>query len=153
MAETIRAAASRLNLDHAIKHTEPHLRPVLEAIRDLRLAMMFVPQVAEPFRIPRNAHLPTLTIVGDDFDSALGPDAFHMPSLRRAVRTSKAFAVVSSAATVDVYSCAVQTAAILRVNTLLVETRPEQEIPWLALIQQLAPRRPIWLSTVEGGHA
>lgn len=150
---TVHMPAARFDLDRAIKFTEPHLVPVLKAVRDLGMAFMFVPQVPEPFRIPRGATRPTLTVIGDDFDAALGPEGFHRPSLRRAIRTSKAFAVVSSAPTIAAYSSISATAALLGVNTLLVETRPEQEIPWLALIQKLAPRRPIWLSTVEGGHA
>lgn len=149
----VHAPTTRANLDRAIKHTEAHLRPILEAVRDHGLAFMFVPQIPDPFRIPRDAHLPTLTVLGDDFDSALGPNAFHMPSLRRVIRASQAFAVVSSAPTVAVYGTISTTAAALGVNTLLVETRPEQEIPWLALIQKHAPRRPVWLSTVEGGRA
>lgn len=149
----VHTPATRADLNRAIEHTEPHLRPVLGAVRDLGLAVMFVPQATEPFRIPRGGDRPTLTIVGDDFDWALGPGAFHMPSLRRIIRAGKAFAIVSSAPVVEVYGTTAVTAAVTGVNAVLIETRPEMEIPWLALVQKLAPGRPVWLSTVEGGHA
>lgn len=36
---------------------------------------------------------------------------------------------------------------------MLIETRPEQELAWVALIEKLAPGRFIQLATVEGGQA
>jgi len=36
---------------------------------------------------------------------------------------------------------------------MLIETRPEQELAWVGLIQKLAPKRFIWLATIKGGHA
>lgn len=149
----LKSPTARENLDAAIAYAQPHLIPVLTAVRDLGLAMMFVPQGQDPFRIPKTPRKPTMTIVGDDLAKAFGPDAFHMPSIRRVIRESRVFAVVSSAATVEVYGAISATAAAVRVNAVLVETRPEQELAWVALIQKLAPGRPLWLSTIEGGHA
>lgn len=144
---------TRANLDVAIAHTQPHLVPILTAVRDCGLAMMFVPQGAEAFRIPRGADRPTLTIIGDDFDAAHGPEGFHLPSVRRAIRSSLVFTVVSSAPSVEVYAAAAMAAVLGRLNALLVETRPEQELAWVGLIQKLAPGRPVLLSTVKAGHA
>lgn len=145
--------ASRDNLDLAIAGTEPHLVPVLEAVRDMGLALMFVPQTSEPFRIPRNAKRPTLTVIGDDFDEALGPQAFHAPSLRRVILASRSFTLVSSGPDAAVYGTTAALAAVGRINALLIETRIEQEIAWLTLLQKFAPGRPVLLSTVEGGRA
>lgn len=149
----INAPTTRENLNRAIEHTEPHLRPVLEAVRDFRVGMLFVRQSAEAFRLPHDPGRPAIVMIGDDFDRAVGPDGFHLPSIRRAIRACSAFAVVSSAPTVDVYATIATTAAVTRRNTMLIETRPDQEIPWVALIQKLAPRCPIVLATVKGGTA
>ena len=145
--------AIRANLNIAIEHTEPHLLSVLKAVCDMGLALMFVPRAAEPFRIPAAATKPTLTIIGDDFDAALGPGAFHRRSLPRVIRGSSSFAVVSSAPPVEVYGTASALAAVARVNIVLIETQPEQELAWVALIQKLASGRLMWLHTIKGGHA
>lgn len=145
--------ATRANLNRAIAHTEPHLRPVLEAVRDFQIGMLFVRQTAEPFRLPRDRKRPMIVLIGDDFDAAVGPTGFHMPSVRRAIRACRSFVVVSSSPTVDSYSAVAQVASVTRTNAMLVETRLEQELAWVGLIQKLAPGKPILLSTVEGGHA
>ena len=149
----INTTASRENLDLAIATAEPHLRPIVQAVRDHGVDMMFAPQDAGAFRIPAGRTNPVIFMIGDDFDQALGPEGFHLPSIRRAIRACSAFAVISSAPQADAYTTMAITAAATRRNTMIVETRPEQEIPWLALIQKLAPKRFIWLGTVQGGHA
>jgi hypothetical protein len=147
------APSSRENLNRAIAYTAPHLRPVLEAVRDFRVGMLFVRQTAEPFRIHYDLKRPAIVMIGDDFDRAVGPAGFHLPSVRRAIRACSAFAVVSSAPPPDAYAAIAHTAAITRRNTMLIETRVDQEIAWVALIQKLAPGRFVLLSTVKGGHA
>jgi len=147
------APSSRENLNRTIACTAPHLRPVLEAVRDFRVRMLFVRQTAKPFRISRDPTRPAIVMIGDDFDRAVGPDGFHLPSVRRAIRACSAFAVVSSAPPPDAYAAIAHTAAVTRRNTMLIETRVDQEIAWVALIQKLAPGRFILLSTVKGGHA
>lgn len=147
------APVSRANLSRAIEHTTPHLRPVLEAVRDFQVGMLFVRQTAEPFRIPPETKRPAIVMIGDDFERAVGPAGFHTPSIRRAIRACSAFAIVSSAPTRNVYAGIAQVAAVTRRNTMLIETRIDQEIGWLALVQKLAPGKPVLLSTVEGGHA
>jgi hypothetical protein len=140
-------------LNHAIEHVEPHLKPVLMAVRDLGVGLFFVKQGREAFRLPRDPKRAAMTIIGDDFERADGPDGFHMPSLRRIIRSSSAFAVVSCEPLVAVYASVAMAAGLTRRNTLLIETRPEQEIAWLKLIQKHAPGRPLQLATVKGGHA
>lgn len=149
----IHTPATRARLDYAMANAAPHLRPIVEAVRDHDVDMMFVSQAAGSFRTAAGRKQPIIFLIGDDFDEAKGPAGFHLPSIRRAIRTSQCFAVVSSAPQADAYAAMAIAAAGTRRNTLIVETRPEQEIPWLALIQKLAPRRFIWLATVEGGHA
>lgn len=145
--------ATTAGLNAALEAAPPHLRPVIQAVRDCRVGMLFVPQGPEPFRLPKEPARPAIVIIGDDFDRADGPDGFHLPSIRRAIRDACSFAVVSCAPPPEVYASIALTAAVTRKNTMLIETRPEKEIPWLALIQKLAPRRHIWLATVKGGRA
>jgi hypothetical protein len=150
---TVHKTATRADLNAAIEQSPLHLRPILESVRDFGTAMMFVPQGLQAFRIPRDAKKPTILLVGDDTTRSDGPGGFHEPSLRRIIRASSAFAVVSSAPPVEAYEAIARMAALTRRNVLLVETRVEQELPWMELIQRLAPKRRIILATVCGGHA
>lgn len=147
----IHTPATRDRLDQTLATAAPHLRPIIEAVRNHGVGMMFAPQGSGAFRLPRKQAL--ITVLGDDFNEALGPDAFHMPSVRRAIRSAGCFAVVSSAPQRDAYTAMAMTAVVSRQNTVIVETRPEQEIQWVHLIQKLAPRRFIWLATVKAGRA
>lgn len=149
----ISAAATREGLDAALEYSPAYLRPIIESIRDHHVAMLFVGQTAKPFRLPKDPGRPAIVVIGDDFDRAVGPEGFHMPSVRRAIRACTAFAIVSSGPQSAAYASIAVTAAASRRNVMLIETRPEQEIPWLALVQKLAPRRHVLLATVKGGHA
>jgi len=149
----ISAAASRATLDRAIQDAAPHLVPLLQAVRDRHVGMLFVPQGSEPFRMPARPENPAIIIIGDDLNCALGPSGFHRASVRRAVRSSHCFAVISGAPRADVYRAIATTAEATRQSALIVETRLEQEFQWVSLITKLAPRRPLILSTVQGGRA
>lgn len=150
---TIHKAATRASLTAAMEKSPPHLRVILETVRDLGTAFLFVPQGPEAFRIPDEPRKPAIVLLGDDLEDCHGPDGFHMPSIRRAIRACSSFAIVSSAPQADAYEAIAQMAAATRRNVMLVETRLAQELAWLSLIQKLAPKRPILLATVEGGHA
>ena len=115
---------------------------------------MIVTQHVGPFRIPRKARLkPTITTIGDDIFEALGPGAFHLPSVRRVLRAATAVAVVSGPPELEVYRSIAVHAALRRQHAVIFETRITQEIPWLEFIRKTAPKLPILLSTVEGGTA
>jgi len=147
------AGASRASLTAAMEKSPEYLHPILGAVRDHGAAMLFVSQGTQAFRIPDQPKKPTIILVGDDFDRAHGPGGFHLPSIRRAIRACSSFAVVASAAQPAVYATVTVGVAALRQNAMLIETRPEQELAWVALIQKLAPRRFIQFATIEGGHA
>jgi hypothetical protein len=146
------AAASRARLDEAWRHAPAHLRPVIAAVRDCGVGMLFVQQGVGAFRIPPKDKRPAVIILGDDMDVSRGPDGFHLPSVRRAIRGAAGFAVISSEATEAIYAGAAAVAVAGR-RVLIVETRPAHEIPWVEMIQKLAPGRPLLWSTVKGGHA
>ena len=149
----LEAGLTRDRLDVVMDNLPPHLRSLLVAVRDHRVAFMFIPQNFDTFSIPARADRPSIVLVGDDMETAHGPEGFHMPSLRRIIRGCSAFAVISSAPPTDLYAAMAAATATKRKSTLLIETRPEQEIQWLALIQKLAPGRPIMLAAVRGGKA
>ena len=152
MSALLHAEATTARLDAAISASPPHLRPLLLAVRDHRVAMLYVSQDAGPFAIPADVKRPALVMVGDDMETSVGPSRFHVPSLRRAMRACVAFTVVTSAPTVEVY--ALGTAPTIGgKNAMIIETRLEHELEWLALIQKTAPGRPVLLSTVKGGTA
>lgn len=153
MSAVEHAKASRERLNFVQAQAAPHLRPIIAAVRDCDISMMFVPQIADPFRLPRKDAKPTIFMIGDDLERAEGPDTFHMPSIRRAIRACHDFTVVSGAPLPHIYASAAYTPAIDRRHSMLVETRPEQEIAWVSLIRKLAPGRPIILLSVKGGHA
>ncbi|WP_155986380.1 hypothetical protein [Novosphingobium resinovorum] len=115
------------------------------------MAFMFVSQGSDAFRLPVASKKPTITVIGDDMVFALGPGAFHMPSVRRIIRASSSFAVVACEALEPMYDAMALAAATTRRNVLLIETRPEHEAAWVALIVKLAPGRPLTIGRVREG--
>lgn len=153
MNSAIHAPATTARLTAALAVAPDHLRPIILAVRDHRVGMLFVAQDAQPFWIPTEPkRTAAVVILGDDMEQSKGPDGFHMPSVRRAIRACQAFAVISSAPTADVYT-SMGAAAVGGRNAMIVETRLGHEFEWVALIQKLAPRRPLIISTVKGGTA
>lgn len=149
----IRAAMSRERIDRHYDYAAPHLRPILTAVRDFDVGLIFVPQVAEKFRLPRNGVQPLVVLIGDDLDRAVGPEGFHMPSIRRAVRACCHFTVVTASPHPTVYGAAITPTVIGRRHSMLIETRIEHEFAWVEVIQKLAPDKPLVISSVKGGHA
>lgn len=150
MLNQMHSISKRADLDMMHEAAELLLKPIVRAIRDHGVRMMFVPQEAGPFRLPKGGDRAAITIIGDDMHQAHGPNGFHLPSVRRAIRSANWFAVVSSAPPQKVYEAAAALCATTRGNVFMVETRLEQEIQWVQLIQKLAPGRPLCLATVEG---
>jgi hypothetical protein len=149
----IHSVISRANLDRKMDEAEPHLVPILEAVRDHKVGLMFVRQSGEAFRLPVDRKRSAMTIIGDDLHEALGPAGFHMPSVRRIIRASHTFAVISCAALEPVYDAMAFAASTARRNALLIETQPELEVEWVELIRKLAPGSPLTIATVKGGRA
>ena len=152
MTGAMEIPATRRRLDEVWRMSPAHLRPVIAAVRDCGIGMLFVAQHPSSFRIPRAKKRPGVYIIGDDFDQAIGPDGFHPPSLRRAIRQCAAFGVVAGAATAELYG-SLAAVAVRGGQVMIVETQPTQEIPWVELIQKLAPGRPLVWSTVKAGWA
>jgi hypothetical protein len=145
--------ATRDNLSAAIAKAPFHLKPVLETVRDHGVGMLFVSQGIHAFRIPGPPRKPAIVIFGDDLEQSAGPDGFHLPSVRRAIRACSAFAVISAAPEPAVYAAMAATVTLNRSNVLIVETRLEHEFLWVSLIRKLEPRKHICILTVKGGNA
>lgn len=152
MSGVFHASATNARLGAAIDAAAPHLRPVLLAVRDHRVGMLFVGQDAGAFSIPKHNARPAIVLIGDDLECSVGPEGFHMPSIRRMIRACSAFTVVSSVPTPEIYAAGTAI-AVGGKNAAIIETRLAHELQWVALIQKLAPGRPILLSTVTGGRA
>lgn len=152
MSGVLHASATTARLDVAMETAAPHLYPVLLAVRDHRVGMLFVGQDAGAFSIPTKHARPAVVLIGDDMEQSVGPEGFHMPSIRRMIRACSAFAVVSSVPTPEIYAAGTAV-AVGGKNVATIETRLAHEFQWVALIQKLAPGRPILLSTVKGGTA
>ena len=150
MLDQMHRISKRADLERALEIAQPHLKPIVRAIRDHNVRMLFVPQDASAFRLPKGGDRGAITIIGDDMLRVDGPEGFHMPSVRRSIRSANWFAVVSCEPIPKVYEAAALLCATTRGNALIVETRPEQEIQWIQLIQKLAPGRPLCIATVEG---
>lgn len=74
------APATRADINLAIEASPEYLRPILESVRDHHVAMLFVGQSDAPFRMPPKSEIPTIVIIGDDFDQAVGPEGFRRRS-------------------------------------------------------------------------
>ena len=146
------APATTARLDDAWHRAPAHFRPVIAAVRDHGVGMLLVSQGKQAFRLPRGEARPAVMMILDDFDTSHGPGGFHLPSIRRLIRNCSSFVLVAGEATERVYATAASAAAS-GARIMLVETRPEHEIPWAELIQKFAPGRPVLWSTVKGGRA
>jgi hypothetical protein len=134
-----------------LKHPIPtHWQPLVLAIAN-GAELLSILQGSGRFDMPTG--WPTIVLVGDDLHDAQGPDAFHAESLRRAIKASHRGVIVSSGPEKAAYAAAGMTALLLRKNTILIETRPEQEISWIQFVQAANPNIPLFVSTVKGGTA
>lgn len=132
----------------------PHMNPVFAAIRDFGVGVLIVPQSTDSLdEALDEASEAAIVIIGDDTDRTLGPDGFDKPSMRRLFRMAKGVAVIGSAPPEHVYAQVSTLAGIMRCLAVIVETRPEQEIAWVALVKDANPDAPILLVTVEAGRA
>lgn len=132
----------------------PHMVPVLQAVRDHSLRLMFVQQGRKRIKLrPDHASRPFLSIVYDDGDLCLGPGGFHKSTLRQLLSGVKTVAVISCAATTELYSQMTALPILLGASAMIIETRPEQEIAWVEFVRAITPQPFIVWATVKGGRA
>lgn len=139
------------HLDFAIQSGK-HLVPIVEAVRDFCCRLALLPQHFGPLDPPAPG-IPTIIVLGDDLDEALGPAAFDERSLRRSLKGVRLAAVVSCEPLPEILADAARHAVLLRKNVVIIETQSEQEIPWLNLIREIAPEAALQVGSVKGGEA
>lgn len=151
MSRQIRATASRDYINQRLPWAPRHLRPILLAVRDSNVGWATVTQRSGRFDLPRCR--PSIVVIGDDLDISMGPDGFHRKSIRRALARCKLIAVVASEALPGPYEAAARMAADQRRDAMVIETRPEHEMHWLALVHREAPAAKLIIATTRGrGH-
>lgn len=151
------APMTRERLDAVIARSgsrAPHMLPLLHAVRDNGLRLIILPQTGESFlEALTEPARPFVALIADDTDRAVGPGHYHQNSLRHLASVIGGGAVVSSAPLVDAYAAMTMMPVVFGVNTVIVETRPEQEIPWINALRAVQPELPLIVATVHGGHA
>lgn len=128
-----------------------HLVSVALAIRDHGLTLELIDQSGQPFDLTPDR--PAMVLIGDDTDTAKGPEGFDRPSLVTLAKGCKAHAVIGCEALPAIYGRAVAFALRSGSVPLVIETRPEQEIPWITFLQAHAPGTPLLWGTVNAATA
>lgn len=128
-----------------------HLAPIMQAVRDFGVSMIFVPQGIKDHHeaLPAVLAEPFIALIGDDMYQALGPKAFGKKMLTRLIRKADVAAIVASEAVYEVYDQMSQQAALARRNVLIIETLPNCELEWVAALRKVHPRLPTTLCTVK----
>lgn len=143
-----RATKEQIAAILAMPQTPPYLKPVFEVVRDYGVGYLTLLQNGdglEPDRL--NSQAPMITVVGDDTNAALGPAAFDAATLKVLTLRASCVAIISSEPVSNIYTLFSLMTGLLRANTLIIETRPEQEYVWVDYIRALAPHTPVILST------
>ena len=143
---------SRRRLIALIEQSPAHLVPIWTVVRDHGVIFALVEQGGRPFRL-RVTTSPTIALIGDDQEAAHGPAGFHGPSLQAACKRALAAVIVAGAPMPQLYIAAAAVAVLKRRHVVIVETRLEQEIPWIEFIRSACPNIRILVGTVKGGRA
>lgn len=127
-----------------------HVVAVFRAMRDFNVPVLIVPPSDRPidFRGTTNQR-PFIAMISDDHEQALGPDSFHKPSLTALVKMADHAAVVSSAPVADLYRMLSLMPSYLRTGSIIVETKPSQDVAWVRFLRKLKPELPILLNMPE----
>jgi len=141
------SSSRRAALRHRIA---PHLAPILDAVENHGVGVFLALQGGAPFSIPVFDG-PLVFVIGDDCERALGPDGFDKASILALARRVRRGAVVSCAPLKEIYRAAARTAALLRIDVVIVETQPDQEFPWIEFLQNASPNIGLVVGTVAGG--
>lgn len=142
--------ATRAQIDAVINlpATPGHIKSILKVVRDYGVAYVALFQNGDallPEKI--NSPMPSLTVIGDDTDKALGPEGFDALTLRVCTMRASSIAIISSETVPNIYTLFSLMSGLLRAHTLIIKTRHEQERAWIDYVQNLSPGTPVILST------
>jgi hypothetical protein len=123
-----------------------HLKPLFEVVRDYACSLLLVRQGQHEHPLPERT--PWIVILGDDLFGALGPDAFHRPSLDALIMAAVQVVLVACGLEQLLYNMAATHAARHRRNCILIETLPEQMEAWEARLKAVNSDLPIFYGLV-----
>jgi len=136
-------------METSVAEKAPHLLPVVQVVRDCGVGFLVIPQRATG--LDRGIDIlarPFIVLIGDDMDSAFGPNQYDRAALKRLIGQIDGVAIVSCEPPPEAYSSIALLAAAGH-NGLIIETRPEQEIAWTHLVQSVRADMPILLCSVK----
>ncbi len=134
--------------------TPRHLKSVFEAARDYKIGFMYFPQNHQKADLEKlNAAKAFVAIVGDDIDCSMGPDHFDAVFMQTLLEKAFSIAVISSAVVEDVYTLFAEIAGLWRKSMVIIETRPEHEMQWIARVNEIAPNTHLVVSTPKPEEA
>lgn len=110
------------------------LRIMLNAVGDHNIRIVLAQHDPRPFHDALLVDYPYIALIGDD-DPAKGPESFHLESLKKTIRNVDYALVISGQAKTDLYRFMSLIPSFLRVNSMIVETLPEQEAVWSDFIR------------------
>jgi hypothetical protein len=123
-----------------------HLAPIVEALKSGIWWVIIIGDKAA-ITIPKRLRgRPFLATIGDDYLKPEGPSAFHLRSLRKVLGRAHSVYVMSGAPNPKAYEAAAD-GAVAGLNTVIVETRIEEELSWLDYVRRHAPKAAkIWVT-------
>jgi hypothetical protein len=139
--------------DHGLIKTLPaYIRPIVEARMYGGIPVAILHQGEQPRRkVPSKG--PWIVLISDDTDRAVGPEGFHQASINDLFKHAGTAVLVACAPLPALYFAAATAATILRLNAVIIETRPEHELTWSALILRVRPDLPVLVGSTTVGNA
>lgn len=127
-----------------------HLTPVYLACRDHGVSCRIVAPGRDAFDLGGGD--PHILLISDDElgRSARGPAGFDKQSLREFIGGAEAVLVSVGVPNQSDYFAASTAAAVLRKHVVIIETRVEQELPWLDFVSKANPAIQIVSSSGTG---
>ena len=148
MGELVTHALGFEALTEAID-VEDHYAPLFKAVRDGNCNVALVQQSAG--RISLTLEKPTILVIGDDTDRALGPGGFDRMSIRRFAKRCGGAVLVPGVPLPVLYRTAARMAERGRAHVLLIETRPEQRRAWEAFLKRARPSMGVLVGAAQDG--
>ncbi|MGE0190131.1 MAG: hypothetical protein AB7Q04_12710 [Steroidobacteraceae bacterium] len=142
--------ATRAQIDAMINlpATPGHIKSILKVVRDYGVVYIALLQNGDALPSEKlNNPVPSVTVIGDDTDKALGPEGFDALTLRVCAMRASSIAIISSETVPNIYTLFSLMSGLLRAHTLIIETRPEQERAWIDYVQAISSDVPVILST------
>ena len=134
--------------DYALRHSRPHLAPLLIALREQRIHHALI--VPGPAVSAVEFNRPTVVTVSDV--PSVGPAGFSEPMLDVAFSSASAIVIVAAPDEVRPYEVAAQASVEQGMHVVLVETEMRNEIAWLEYARSINPniKHFVWTYLPQG---